>query len=290
MAVDISALVRTLSVRVVDEDVFEGTSPPSSWWRVYGGQVVGQALLAAGHTVQGPPPHSLHAYFVLAGDPAVPIRYEVERVRDGRSFATRRVAALQGGRTIFALMASFHGPEQGFTHQVPMPDTPPPEACPGPPEILAGAIPAMTAAARDYYARERTIEIRLADVARFSGPRPVGEPVRIWFRAAGRLPDDADLQRAAIAYASDLSILDTALVPHGMAVQEDAIQAASLDHALWFHADARADEWLLYVQDSHAASDGLGLARGLIFDRGGRLIATAMQEGLLRPRRFPRSA
>jgi acyl-CoA thioesterase-2 len=229
-------------------------------------------------------PHSLHGYFLLGGDPKAPIIYEVDRIRDGRSFTTRRVLAIQHGRPIFALTASFQVEEEGFDHGAPMPDVPAPEALPGDDEIRAGAIPNMPAPVRAYFERPRPIELRPVEFARPVYTEPGDGAFRVWIRASGRLPDDPAIHRCVLAYASDFTLLDTALVPHGRSVTERSIQAASLDHALWFHRPFRADEWLLYAQDSPSASGARGFARGLVFSRDGQLVASVAQEGLIRQR------
>jgi acyl-CoA thioesterase-2 len=255
------------------------------WQRVFGGQVIGQALVAACRTVEDRQPHSLHGYFLLAGDPTVPIIYDVDRIRDGRSFATRRAVAIQHGRPIFALTASFQVDEPGFDHAMSMPDVPPPEGLPEIAEVMS-AIPSMPQLVRAWYERERPIEIRPVNMGRRFSSADAGETgFQVWIRTTGPLPDDPAIHRCVLAYASDLTLLDTSLVPHGRSVLEEAIQAASLDHALWFHRPFRADEWLLYAQDTPSASGARGFARGLVYDRAGRLVASVAQEGLVRQAR-----
>jgi acyl-CoA thioesterase-2 len=280
----IAELLEVLELEKLEENLFRGRSPQDRWQRVFGGQVIGQALVAACRTVDGRQPHSLHAYFLLGGDPQVPIIYEVDRIRDGRSFTTRRVLAIQHGRPIFALTASFHLEENGFDHGARMPDVPPPEDLPGEDEIRAGAVPTMSPQVRAYFERERPIELRPVDFDRPAQPDPHEGEFRVWIKTTGPLPDDPAIHRCVLAYASDFTLLDTSLVPHGQSVTEDTIQAASLDHALWFHRPFRADEWLLYAQDSPSASGARGFSRGLVFDRGGRLVASVAQEGLVRQR------
>ncbi len=281
----VAELLDILALEQLEVNLFRGRSPQDSWQRVFGGQVIGQALVAACRTVPDRQPHSLHGYFLLGGDPKVPIIYEVDRIWDGRSFATRRVVAIQHGRPIFFLSASFQGEEPGFAHGAVMPDVPPPESLPDEAEIRAGAIPSMSAPVRAYFERERPIELRPVDVERHAQSAPGEGRFRVWIRSTGALPDDPAIHRSVLAYASDFTLLDTALVPHGRSVIEDAIQAASLDHALWFHRPFRADEWLLYAQDSPSASGARGFSRGLVFDRGGRLVASVAQEGLIREKR-----
>jgi acyl-CoA thioesterase-2 len=253
--------------------------------RVFGGQVLGQALVAACRTVEGVLPHSLHAYFLLGGDPKAPIIYEVDRIRDGKSFTTRRVVAIQHGRAIFSMSVSFHNDEPGLDHQMTMPDVPHPDTLPGNDEIKQKILPALPEAVRRYYERIRPIELRPVDFERYKGKRQPGDRFNIWLRTTAPLPDDPAIHRCALAYASDMTILDTALLPHQRSVFDRNIMGASLDHALWFHRPFRADQWLLYTQDSPNMHGSRGFGRGLIFAADGTLVASAAQEGLLRERR-----
>jgi acyl-CoA thioesterase-2 len=281
----IAEILDLLDLEKLEENLFRGRSPQVHWQRVFGGQVIGQALVAACRTVEDRQPHSLHGYFLLAGDPTVPIIYEVDRIRDGRSFTTRRAVAIQHGRPIFALTASFQVDEPGFDHAMSMPDVPPPEGLPEIAEVMS-AIPSMPQLVRAWYERERPIEIRPVNMGRRFSSADAGETgFQVWIRTTGPLPDDPAIHRCVLAYASDLTLLDTSLVPHGRSVLEEAIQAASLDHALWFHRPFRADEWLLYAQDTPSASGARGFARGLVYDRAGRLVASVAQEGLVRQAR-----
>jgi acyl-CoA thioesterase-2 len=281
----IAEILDLLDLEKLEENLFRGRSPQVHWQRVFGGQVIGQALVAACRTVEDRQPHSLHGYFLLAGDPTVPIIYEVDRIRDGRSFTTRRAVAIQHGRPIFALTASFQVEEPGFDHAMSMPDVPPPEGLPEIAEVMS-AIPSMPQLVRAWYERERPIEIRPVNMGRRFSSADAGETgFQVWIRTTGPLPDDPAIHRCVLAYASDLTLLDTSLVPHGRSVLEEAIQAASLDHALWFHRPFRADEWLLYAQDTPSASGARGFARGLVYDRAGRLVASVAQEGLVRQAR-----
>ena len=285
MSQAVADLLALLDLEPLEVNLFRGRSPQSGWQRVFGGQVIGQALVAACRTVEDRQPHSLHGYFLLAGDPTVPIIYEVDRIRDGRSFATRRAVAIQHGRPIFALTASFQVDEPGFNHAMSMPDVPPPEGLPEIAEVMS-AIPSMPQLVRAWYERERPIEIRPVNMGRRFSSADAGETgFQVWIRTTGPLPDDPAIHRCVLAYASDLTLLDTSLVPHGRSVLEEAIQAASLDHALWFHRPFRADEWLLYAQDTPSASGARGFARGLVYDRAGRLVASVAQEGLVRQAR-----
>lgn len=277
-------LLAILDLEQLERNLFRGRSPQSGWQRVFGGQVVGQALVAACRTVDDRQPHSLHGYFLLPGDPKVPIIYEVDRIRDGRSFTTRRVIAIQHGHAIFSMSASFHLEEPGFEHAAAMPDVPMPEDLPSEQEIRSGTMPLMPDPVRAYYERERPIEIRPVEFERYS-TRAKREPrFHVWIRATGRLPDDPAIHQCVLAYASDLTLLDSSLIPHGRTVFERSIQAASLDHALWIHRPFRADDWLLYAQDTPSAGGARGFSRGLIFTQSGALVASVAQEGLIRDR------
>lgn len=282
MARDVGELLGALDLERIEANIYRGFVPQVGRRRVFGGLVVAQALVAASRTVEGRAPHSLHAYFVLPGDPNAPIVYEVERVRDGRSFTTRRCIAVQAGRPIFDLFASFQVREEGLDHQARMPDVPPPESLPSKEEIESRE--ALPEGLKAWFRGERAIEVRPCDLGRYRGsaaPRPAQH---IWIRAAARLPDDPALHRAVMAYFSDLTLIDVALAAHGRTLFEPAFAVASLDHALWFHREGRADEWMLYAQDSPNTSGARGLARGLLFSRDGTLVASVMQEGLIRTR------
>jgi acyl-CoA thioesterase-2 len=286
MASAIQDVLSILDLEQIEVNLFRGRSPQTTWQRVFGGQVIGQALVAACRTVDtnGRPPHSLHAYFLLAGDPKVPIIYEVDRIRDGKSFTTRRVVAIQHGQAIFTMAASFHRDEQGLAHQAKMPDVPKPEELPGEAEIKQRVLPLMPDLVRRYFERERPIELRPVEFGRYLGKTYEDGRFHVWIRATGALPDEPAIHQCVLAYASDMTLLDAALIPHGRTVFEKSIMAASLDHALWFHRPFRADEWLLYAQDSPSLSGARGFARGLIFARDGTLVASVAQEGLLRER------
>ncbi|PTM40448.1 acyl-CoA thioesterase II [Bosea sp. 124] len=279
------SLMSILDLEPLERNLFRGRSPKVGWPRVFGGQVIAQSLYAACKTVEGRQPHSLHAYFLLAGDPEIPIVYEVDRLRDGRSFTTRRVLAIQKGEAIFAMSASFQVEEPGYDHQMPMPDVPMPEDLPDRDAMNRGILPNMPKAVRAYYQRERPIEIRPVEFERYAGGAgPMDPKFHVWLRALQPLPDDPAIHQAVLAYASDLMLLDSSLIAHGTTVFDEKIQGASLDHALWFHRPFRADEWLLYAQDSPSTSGARGFSRGLVFDRQGRLVASVAQEGLIRPR------
>jgi acyl-CoA thioesterase-2 len=292
MSSAIQDLLRVLDLEQLELNLFRGRSPQVGWQRVFGGQVIGQALVAACRTVDaaGRPPHSLHAYFLLGGDPAVPIIYEVDRIRDGRSFTTRRVVAIQHGRAIFTMSASFHGDEPGMSHQAEMPSVPRPEQLPGEAQIKERVLPMMPDPVRRYYERERPIELRPVEFDRYLGKKIGSGRFHVWIRATGALPDEPAIHQCVLAYASDMMLLDSALIPHGRTVFEKTIMAASLDHALWFHRPFRADEWLLYAHESPNLSASRGFSRGLIFAGDGTLVASVAQEGLLRDRRSAPSA
>ena len=281
----IDDLLNILDLEQIEQNVFRGHSPQVGWQRVFGGLVIAQALVAAMRTVAGREPHSLHAYFLLPGDPAVPILYEVDRIRDGGSFTTRRCIAIQHGRAIFALSASFQVREQGLDHAFPMPDVPAPEDLPSEAELYAQFGGMFPEPMRRWFSQERPIEIRPVDLAHYLGQKLATPAQYVWVRASGRLPDDTAIHRAVLAYVSDMTLLDTALVAHGRTIFEPELQVASLDHALWFHRPFRADDWLLYAQDSPNSSGARGLTRGLLFARDARLIASVAQEGLIRLRR-----
>jgi acyl-CoA thioesterase-2 len=284
---DFASLLDILDLEPLEVNLFRGRSPQDLWQRVFGGQVIGQALVAACRTVEGRPAHSLHCYFLLGGDPKVPIIYEVDRIRDGRSFTTRRVVAIQHGHAIFSMSVSFHVAEEGFSHAVTMPEVPPPEELPDERSVPMD-FEAMPKFMQAYFQNEQPIERRPVEHEGRYIRRPVtdgADPVvNVWMRAAKKLPDDPAIHQCVLAYASDMTLLDVALVRHGRHAFERTIQPASLDHAMWFHAPFRADDWLLYAQESPWAGGARGLSRGLIFARDGRLVASVAQEGLIRPR------
>ena len=282
----VDSLLNILDLEQLEQNLFRGRSPQNGWQRVYGGQVVGQALVAAARTVGAADrmTHSLHAYFLLPGDPKAPIIYEVDRIRDGGSFTTRRVVAIQHGQPMFSMAVSFHKPEPGFDHQIAMPDVPPPEELASEEELKARLLPHLPETMRKYWELERPIELRPTDLSRYLSSEK-GEPRQhIWIKASGSLPDDPRLHQCVLAYASDFSLLDTALVAHGRLMFDPRIMMASLDHAVWFHRPFRADEWLLYAQDSPSSQGARGFCRGSIFSRDGVLVASVAQEGLIRER------
>ena len=278
----VDALVKVLDLEAIEVNIFRGRSPQVSHQRVFGGQVAGQALVAAGRTVDADRAvHSLHSYFIRPGDPKVPIVYTVERARDGRSFSIRRVTAIQHAEPIFVLAASFQLRQGGIDHQAPMPDVPMPDELPTLEERYAG----YDEVAAWFERVPRPFELRYVDdppwVQRSHGPRGDG-PHRIWLRADGRLPDDPLIHVCALTFASDLTLVETVLVHHGLAIGLDPVVTASLDHAMWFHRPFRADEWFLYDMASPSASGGRGLAMGKIFALDGRHIVSVVQEAMLR--------
>ena len=275
----VDGLVKLLDLEPIEVNIFRGSSPDEDRQRIFGGQVAGQALVAAARTVDdGRGVHSLHAYFLRAGDPRVPVLYEVERLRDGGSFTTRRVVAIQHGKVIFNLSASFQSPEEGFDHAAEMPDVPPPDDLPTMRERFIQAGMDLT----PWTDRPRPIDIRHVEWVEPGGKRSAEPRQNVWFRADGRLPDDPILHTIVLTYASDMTLLDTSTRPHGGTWFDPTTFMASLDHAMWFHRSFRADDWLLYAQDSPNATGGRGLSRGLVFTRHGTLVATVMQEGLIR--------
>lgn len=284
MASELSSVLKILDLEPLETNLFRGLSPKVGWQRVFGGQVIGQALVAATRTVPAERrAHSLHGYFIRPGDPETPIIYEVDRDRDGRSFTTRQVVAIQHGVPIFTMAASFHIAEHGFEHQIPMPKVPMPEELPGEREILERHSHRMPENMRRYFSRQRPIELRPVEPLYYLEPRAGSPPLQnVWIRATGHLPDDPSIHQCVLAYASDMTLLDTALVPHGRNFFDPEMKMASLDHALWFHRDFRADHWLLYSQDSPSAHGARGFTRGSIFDRQGTLVASVAQEGLIR--------
>ncbi|HEU5266632.1 MAG TPA: acyl-CoA thioesterase II [Jatrophihabitans sp.] len=276
-------LVRLLDLDQVAPDVFEGRSPQVDWQRVFGGQVAGQALVAAGRTVPDDRPvHSLHSYFVRPGDPRIPIRYEVDRARDGRSFSIRRVVARQNDDTIFALAASFQLDQPGAEHQTPMPDVPDPESLPPISDHWTDA----PHDAKFYKVMAKPIDLRHVELPpwqqRALGPRE--GPSRVWLRADGRLPDDPLLHVCVLTFCSDMTLLDAVMIRHGLSVSVDDLSVASLDHAMWFRQPFRADEWLLYSTESPSAAGSRGLASGRFYTRAGVQVASVVQEGMVRVR------
>lgn len=279
----LASLVDLLSLERLDRDFFRGQSQDLGWGAIFGGQVLGQALSAAAQTVPDDRPvHSLHGYFVRAGDVRRPILYQVDRLRDGRSFTTRRVVAVQEGEAIFSLEASFQVQEDGFEHQDAMPEAPDPDTLRSERDLALSIAGELPEALRAMATAERPVEIRPVEPRDPRRPR-VTRPRRLmWYRAVDELPDNPALHRYLLAYASDFSFLGTAMDPHGVSWLSPGMQVSSVDHVMWFHRPFRFDDWLLYVVDSPSASGGRGLVRGQFFDRQGRLVASCAQEGLIR--------
>jgi acyl-CoA thioesterase-2 len=279
----LQGLIDLLDLESIEVNIFRGRSPQENRQRVFGGQVAGQALVAASRTVDDRDRrvHSLHAYFLRPGDPTAPILYEVDRIRDGRSFTTRRVVAVQHGQAIFNLQASFHAPEEGLSHQIRMPDVPAADTLP---DFKTRMTPYKDMLG-DWFDRPRPIDIRYVDGDPMSRSREPTMSQRVWLRADGRLPDDPTLHACIVTYASDMTLLDTTLLPHGLNWTDNAVQMASLDHAMWFHRSFRADEWLLYDQATPTTSHARGLAAGGIYSADGQLVVSVVQEGLIRRER-----
>jgi acyl-CoA thioesterase-2 len=285
MSVALEALLEILDLEELEVNLFRGRSPQEQRQRVFGGQVAGQALVAACRTVERGLAHSLHAYFLRPGDPRIPIVYQVDRIRDGRSFTTRRVVAIQHGEAIFHLSASFQPAEPGLEHQDPMPPAPDPESLPTWDERIAPILGSVPPEMRVWLTRPRPIDLRYdGEIAIWKAdPHPPHQ--QVWMRADGRLPDDPALHQVVVAYASDMTLIDTALLPHGVAWADEQYMVASLDHAMWFHRPFRADQWLLYDLQSPSAAAARGFSLGRIFTRDGRLAVSVAQEGLIRRRR-----
>jgi acyl-CoA thioesterase-2 len=277
-------LVDLLDLELIEENIFRGKQPHEALQRTFGGQVAGQALVAAGRTVPADRPvHSLHAYFLRPGDPSIPTVYEVDRIRDGRSFTTRRVVAIQHDKAIFNMSASFQLLEEGFDHQSPMPQVPDPESL----QTLQERMKPYAHELGGWYARPRPIDVRYVGdpprIAKDAGRRDASS--RVWMRADGKLPDDPLLHVCMVTFASDMTLLDSTLMAHGRSWGTGDVVGASLDHAMWFHRQFRADEWWLYDQESPWTGGGRGLARGSIYTRDGELAVSVVQEGLIRPPR-----
>lgn len=277
-------LVKLLALERIEENLFRGQSQDLGWGTVFGGQVLGQALSAAAQTVPASRPvHSLHAYFLRPGRVDRPIVYDVDRIRDGGSFTTRRIVAIQGGEAIFNMAASFHELEEGFEHEDVQPEAPPPESAPTDQELWARHLDRLPPFARERAVAERPFEMRLVDPdADLFHPQKKAPRRLVWLRARASLPDDQALHRYLLAWVSDHSLVTTSLFPHGVTWLTRGMHVASLDHVMWFHRPVRVDDWLLYVIDSPAAHGARGFARGRLFDRAGHLVASVAQEGLIR--------
>lgn len=279
----LNKIIEILDLEEIEQNHYLATSPNEGWQRVYGGQVIGQALVAASRTVDDDrQAHSLHGYFLRAGDKEKPILYKVDRIRDGKSFATRRVMAVQHGQAIFTMSISFQVIEDGLSHQFPMPEVPVPEALLSDGEVRAEQAKNWPEEFQETFEGSSAIELRPVEPLDILNPQKTEPIQRCWMRCGEKLPDDPRLHQCVLAYLSDWSLLDTATRPHGISFLQDNIQVASLDHAMWFHRPFRADEWLLYDQDSPSASGARGFNRGLIYNQAGELVASTTQEGLMR--------
>ncbi|WP_193174382.1 acyl-CoA thioesterase II [Oricola nitratireducens] len=286
MSSAVEELISILDLEPLERNLFRGRSPQSGWQRVFGGQVISQALVAAQRTVEPDRHvHSLHCYFMRPGDPEVPIIYEVDRIRDGKSFTTRRVVAIQHGEAIFSLSASFQIDEPGLEHAIEMPEgIPAPETLLSEKDLVSQFIDQLPEALRKYWQRERPIEFKPVSLTHYMTREKLPPKQHMWIRVTGPVPDDRALQAAVLAYLSDMTLLDTSLFAHGRSFFDRDIQMASLDHAMWFHRPHKLDDWFLYTQDSPNTSGARGFTRGAIYARDGTLVASVAQEGLIRLR------
>jgi acyl-CoA thioesterase-2 len=271
-------LVNLLDLETIEVNTYRGKHPKEERQRTFGGQVAAQALMAAGRTVEKATVHSLHSYFLRPGDPSIPILYEVDRIRDGQSFYTRRVVAIQHGRAIYNMQASFHTEEIGFEHQFTMPSVPGPDTI----KPMAERLMAEFGSTDEWFKRQHPIDQRFIGEIPWSSKNNKEPRQQLWIRADGELPNDPLLHACVIAYASDMSLFDAMLAPHSLRWDDDLFMAASLDHCMWFHRDVQADEWLLYDIDSPIAHGGRGFARGFIYNQAGELCVSMVQEGLTR--------
>lgn len=289
MTTAMDQLLGILDLEKLEHNLYRGRSPQVNWQRVFGGQTIAQALVAAQRTVTADRHvHSLHGYFMRPGDIKVPIIYEVDRIRDGGSFTTRRVIAIQHGAAIFSLEASFQVDETGLEHQFSMPlDVPPPEELQNQRELLAKATH-VPEAIRHFWARERPLELKPVNTRHYESREKLPPRQNVWIRLTGPVSDDRALQSVLLAYLSDMTLLDTSTFAHGRGLFDPDIQAASIDHAMWFHRPHALDDWLLYTQDSPSTSGSRGFSRGALYARDGTLVASVAQEGLIRLRHPPK--
>ena len=279
----LNQIIKTLDLEEIELNHYLATSPNEGWQRVYGGQVIGQALVAASRTVSpNRSAHSLHGYFLRAGDTTIPILYKVDRIRDGKSFTTRRVVAVQRGQAIFTMSISFQVDEGGLSHQFDMPKVPAPDSLPTEDELRREQAKSWPKEFQESFSGSSAIQVKPVDPVDLLNPEPAQAMQRCWMRCGEALPDDPRIHQCVLAYLSDWSLLDTASRPHAVSFMQDNVQVASLDHAMWFHRPFRADEWLLYDQDSPSASGARGFNRGLIYNQADELVASTTQEGLLR--------
>jgi acyl-CoA thioesterase-2 len=282
---ELKDLLDLLDIEQIEVNMFRGVSPAEGWQRVYGGQVIGQALVAASRTVEDESrvAHSLHGYFLRPGDTTIPILYSVDRIRDGGSFNTRRVVAVQKGQAIFSMSVSFQVMEEGLHHQIDMPaDVKPPEECATEAELREAYIDKVPEEFKNNFERPRPIEMRFVEPINDFEPEPMAPYQNVWIKAADTMPDDIRLNQCLLAYASDMTLLDTSYRPHGIGWSNENFQVASLDHSMWFHRPFKTDDWLLYAQDSPYSGGARGFNRGSFYTQDGRLIASATQEGLIR--------
>jgi acyl-CoA thioesterase-2 len=278
-------LVDTLGLERIEVNLFRGTTPDNAPGRIFGGQVIAQSLLAAYETVEDRVCHSLHCYFIRPGDPTVPIVFEVDRSRDGGSFTTRRVIAVQHGKQIFNLAASFQDVEEGFEFQTPMIEAPDPETAPDERAMMAQYLDKMPEQMRRNFERPRPIDLRWVQPQSFFKPQPMAPRKQVWMRAKAEIGPDIHLQQALLAYASDMAFMETALRVHGLTWSTPGLQSASLDHAMWFHRPSNFNEWILFDQDCPSTSQGRGFVRGEMYSRDGALVASVAQECLMRVRK-----
>ena len=287
MADPLDGLLDILDLEEIDRDLFRGRNESARPGRLFGGQVAAQSLVAAARTVETLRAHSLHGYFLRPGDPTVPVVFTVDRIRDGKSFVTRRVVARQRGKAIFNMSVSFQAEERGYEHQIAMPAAPDPDTLPTREELVRRHFDAIPPADRHWVAQPRPIDVRHVRLPTFfgggGGETPAPGPTLVWMRVARRVGDDPALHQRLLAYMSDLTLLDNIVLPHGRNGRLGPVMVASIDHAVWFHRALRVDDWLLYAQDSPAAAGARGFARGTIYTRAGQLVASVAQEGLLRP-------
>lgn len=280
----LNQLIDVLKLKKLDELHFEGCSEDLGFRNVFGGQVCGQAMMAAYQTVEQLQAHSMHGYFLRAGDPNLPIQYEAQIIRDGSSFSARRIIARQYDKEIFTLNVSFQKPEKGFEHQFTMPETTEPDVLLSELEMRRRFKHLIPEHLREQFTRDRPIEIRPVNPINYSNPDVRAPYKQNWFRAVGKLPDDLALHHSILTYASDFGLLGTSMLPHGVSFAQKDMQVTSLDHAIWFHRPFRVDEWLLYDMDSPSASNGRGFNRGNIYNQKGHLVASVCQEALIRKR------
>jgi len=285
MSIVLDELLALLKLETIEKGIYRGQSQDLGFRTLFGGQVMGQALSAAQETVGADRyVHSLHSYFLRAGDASKPVVYEVEDIRNGASFSTRRIKAIQNGKAIFYMTVSFQCPEEGYNHQDVMPTVPNPDDVPSYSDFLSANKDAIPIGMREKFLSEKPIEIRPIQQYNWFKPEKTDSNYQIWLKTNGNLPDDLRIHNCMLAYASDFHFLPTALLPHGASHLLPNFQIATIDHSMWFHHPFRFDDWLLYCMDSPSASSGRGLVRGQIFSRQGELVASTMQEGVIRQR------